>query len=318
MSDQKTTLKSIKPASVNKSLALILTKELINEAPYYIETIHNGGRNKVYQVYVKNYGKLILRISLEQDRLNDFIKEQWCWKKLKEVGVPMPEVLEVGNSIIPFPYMVVRAMEGIPGNRYINPDIKIYREMGKWAKKIHSILTKGYGNIFDWSHNTLSKNKSWRDYLDRELHLWESVSLYEEQQILTADNQKTYVKLANDVVQLKGKPTLVHGDYKLQNILVDKDCKIVSIIDWELAQSNIPQYVEFSHTFFDLNEEEKKEFLKGYGMSWDEYLAIKPELNCLYAARKFRDVRWSVENKDTIQLDTLKKLLNTIIEKQFI
>jgi len=318
MNNNKFGFGQIKSTHINKTLSILLVKELFKETPYYIETIHNGGRNKVYKVYLKNYGNLILRISLEQDRINDYIKEQWCWKKLKEIGVPMPEVLEVGNSIIPFPYMIVHFTRGIHGNKYISPDLKVFREMGKLSKKIHSIKTTEYGSVFEWSHNTLSKNSTWRSYLENELKIWKSINLYEENKILTKQNQENYLSIANDLTKLKTKPSLVHGDYKLQNLLLNKECKIISIIDWELAQSNIPTYIEFSHTFFDFDNNQKAEFLKGYEMDWEEYTLMKPMLNVIFIARKYRDIKWAVENKNTIQLEALKKLFNSLLDKNLI
>jgi hygromycin-B 4-O-kinase len=62
-------------------------------------------------VFVINHveGQFVVRISPEPEKIGAFTKELWATQKVREVGVPSPEVLAVGN-IGSEPYMVKRQL----------------------------------------------------------------------------------------------------------------------------------------------------------------------------------------------------------------
>src|SRR5688572_12655013 len=70
-----------------------------------------GKTNFVFDVFTKK-GNYIVRIATSRAKLNDFVKEQWATQKAREAGVPVPDILEVGHEIIPFPYMLQQKIEG--------------------------------------------------------------------------------------------------------------------------------------------------------------------------------------------------------------
>jgi len=126
-----------------------------------------GLTNFVFQVDHAE-GDFIVRISLEPAKLNDYLKEQWAMLKAREVGVPTPEILEVGNDVIAAPYMVARLMPGREATHH--PDrLAILKEMGRVTARIHCVPTTGFGQTFDWSHNQLSRHETWKEFLHSEL-----------------------------------------------------------------------------------------------------------------------------------------------------
>ncbi|MEO5673344.1 MAG: hypothetical protein ABIQ74_01735 [Chitinophagales bacterium] len=109
----------------------------------------------------------------------------------REKGIPVREILEVGIQLTSKPYMVARKTNGIVATHY--PDrLKIIREMGSYVAIIHSIPTIGYGHIFNWSENTLSKNETWKEYLQNELKLDERLEILDKYKML---RQKDFKKL---------------------------------------------------------------------------------------------------------------------------
>jgi len=64
-----------------------------------------GKTNFVFDVATKE-GNFIVRIANSRAKLNDFMKEQWATQKALSVGVPVPEILEVGHDLISLPYML--------------------------------------------------------------------------------------------------------------------------------------------------------------------------------------------------------------------
>ncbi|HEY5967337.1 MAG TPA: hypothetical protein VIU35_05130, partial [Chitinophagaceae bacterium] len=70
-----------------------------------------GKTNFVFDAITKE-GNFIVRIGGSHAKIHDYFKEQWATQKAMQAGVPVPEILEVGNSIIPFPYMLQQKVEG--------------------------------------------------------------------------------------------------------------------------------------------------------------------------------------------------------------
>src|SRR5678815_3411257 len=58
-------------------------------------------------VFVVNHveGQFVVRISPDRERLSVFKKELWATQKVRQAGVPSPEVLAVGHEVISEPYM---------------------------------------------------------------------------------------------------------------------------------------------------------------------------------------------------------------------
>src|SRR5215213_7395110 len=107
--------------------------------PKKIEFKPAGLTNFVFEAESKK-DKYIVRIASSSGKLNDFIKEQWAVEKAKEKGVPVTEILEVGNKIIGLPYMLQQKLDGKEAQNH--PErLTILRELGAYAKTIHSIRT---------------------------------------------------------------------------------------------------------------------------------------------------------------------------------
>src|SRR6185503_1591149 len=121
-----------------------------------------GKTNFVFEVFTTE-GNYIIRIATSRTKINHFIKEQWATHKALEAGIPVPEILEVGNEIISLPYMLQQKVDGTEAINH--PDrLKILFKLGKYAKKIHTIPTEGFGPMFNWSKNKLSRNKTWMEF----------------------------------------------------------------------------------------------------------------------------------------------------------
>src|SRR5688572_597572 len=149
-----------------KGHARTLIKHYFGSAAQRIKHNSSGLTNFVFGVKHRD-GDFVLRISPDPARLNLFIKEQWAQKAAREAGAPVPEILQVGAEVIPFPYMISTTVEGT--NATNHPErLAILHEMGRWAARINKIKTKGFGETFDWSENQLSQNRSFKEYLENE------------------------------------------------------------------------------------------------------------------------------------------------------
>ena len=228
-----------------------------------------GKTNFVFDVVTKE-GNFIVRIANSRSKLNDFMKEQWVTQKALGIGVPVPEILEVGHEIISLPYMLQQKIEGEEAVNH--PDrLNILQDLGKYASMIHSIPTTGFGKVFDWSKNKLSKKKTWLEFLEKELMVAEGLKFLQNNDILS---KKKIKRLNGEFERLKKwrvTPSLNHCDLRLKNVIVNKGGEIKAILDWEDCSSNCAPYWDFSIALHDLSIDGKQKFLEGYKPDLEEF-----------------------------------------------
>ena len=106
-----------------------------------IKPLSGGLTNFVYAVNVGRE-KLVVRLSDQPEKIHFFQKEQWAVTKAKEKGIPVPAILEVGNDIIPLPYMISGKIDGEEATHH-RCRLDVIREIGRYAAIIHSIATDG-------------------------------------------------------------------------------------------------------------------------------------------------------------------------------
>jgi len=228
-----------------------------------------GKTNFVFDVVTKE-GNFIVRIANSRAKLNDFMKEQWVTQKALGIGVPVPEILEVGHEIIPLPYMLQQKIEGEEAVNH--PDrLNILQDLGKYARMIHSIPTTGFGKVFDWSKNKLSKNKTWLEFLEDELMFAEGLKFLDKYAILNKKKIKILGSEFEKIKKWKVIPSLNHCDLRLKNVIVNEAGEIKAILDWEDCSSNCAPYWDFSIALHDLSIDGKQKFLEGYELDVEEF-----------------------------------------------
>lgn len=261
---------------VNKFKRLVgdVIRHHLGKAPRSIVYKSTGLTNFVFAVK-HHEGDFVVRISPEPARLNSFIKEQWSQKAAREAGVPVPDILEVGLDIIAYPYMISTAVEGYEATHHPKR-AEILSELGRYAAAINSIRTAGFGETFDWSENRLSRNASFKDYLLKEFCYKEKLDILEKNRMLTAQQVRRLLTIFTQSAAKPAKPVLNHGDLRLKNVIVDKEGKIMAIIDWEGATSNIAPQWEISLALHDLGIDAMQHFLDGYGIKPKKLKDIMP------------------------------------------
>jgi aminoglycoside phosphotransferase (APT) family kinase protein len=270
---------AIPDVSEAKKLAKQIVEHHFGSKPKRLEHQSSGLSNFVFMVH-HSEGEFIVRINPDATKLNAYIKEQWAVNKAREVGVPTPEILEVGNEVIPHPYMVSRKAEGKEATEH--PErLSIVREMGRYAALINSIPTDGFGSVFDWSSNQLSRNATWKEYLHNELRLEARLALLKKYRLLPPKKLEQVRSILEKAGKRSLKPRLSHGDIRLKNVLVDDGGKITAFLDWEHCVSTLAPQWELSLSLHDLTVDEKQEFLLGYGLATKKLTEIAPVIKAL-------------------------------------
>jgi aminoglycoside phosphotransferase (APT) family kinase protein len=298
------------PAQIRAKTALArkVVKHHFGSAVKKIEFKPAGKSNFVFDVETKE-GNYIVRIATSRGKLNHFMKEQWATHKAKEAGVPVPDILEVGHELIPFPYMLQQKIEG--KEAIDHPDrLKILSKLGKYARIIHSIPTEGFGPIFNWSKNKLSRNKTWLEFLERELRVIDGLKFLDKHEMLSKKKIKRLHTEFERIKKWKVTPLLNHCDLRLKNVLVNVEGQIKAIIDWENCASNCAPYWDFSIALHDLSIDGKQKFLEGYELDIDEFYRKAYALTAFNIINYIPALQSIIRKKDKKTLELYKLRLD--------
>jgi aminoglycoside phosphotransferase len=240
----------------NKEIENLIEKKF-GEKPLKITDSYKGYDQVVKIVETKN-SKYIFKFPRRE---KEIIKNQaFASKVWTKAGVPVPEVLFYSKD-----FLVESFTEGTPLEELKASDKekkKIYFELGKLMKKMHSVKTKGYGNL---KGKTKGEYKIFEDYVKWRMNLIEnSREVIIENKLLS----KKEIELLDKYIERKLKFSkknqyvLCHQDLCEEHIFV-KNGKISGIIDLADIKSEDPmsdfrRIAKFNDSFLN-------EVIKGYG-----------------------------------------------------
>jgi aminoglycoside phosphotransferase (APT) family kinase protein len=305
-----------RPATrISASKARAMARKIISHhfgGPPRRLVVQDGGLSNHVFIVKHKEGDLVVRLSSNPTRINAYIKEQWAVAKARELKVPTPEILEVGNQVIPFPYMVSRRTEGSEAT-FHKKRIEILRELGSIAARINTIRTTGFGTTFDWSNNQLSLNDSWEEFLAKELDIKNRVKILSKRNMLSRPQLKKLSGILRAAGKIRVWPSLNHGDLRLKNVLVDREGTIKAIIDWEHCISSLP-FWELSVALHDLSIDEKQAFLEGYGLKQPKFVEMAPAIRALNVINYAPEIERLAEAKDFARLEQYKTRLGGALD----
>lgn len=242
-----------------------IAKQYFGQKPRRIVQRGGGLTNLVFEFQVPD-GEYIVRLNVQPQRINHFLKEQWAMAQARRAGVPVPEVLEVDNQVVELPYMVSRKLEGSDATHH--PDrLRLLGELGRLAARLHTVRTHGHGQMFDWSSNQLSHCASWGDYLDHGMDAEGRLAQLQRARMLSRPQAESLQQALAEMRRWRKPPVLNHGDLRLKNLVVDDAGQVQALIDWDESVSAPAPCWDLAIALHDLNDDEKEAFLEGYGMS---------------------------------------------------
>lgn len=284
-----------------RTMARAIITHHFGSKPKRVSPKGGGITNFVYEASHAE-GDFIVRMSPQPAKVKEYLKEQWAMAQARKVGVPVPEVLEVGADVVPIPYMVSRKVEGSEATHH--PErMAVLREMGHLTALIHTIPTTGFGHTFDWSSNQLSRKETWGEYLKRELNIEQRLKVLETNRMLSKPQLTALHATLREIESLEADTVLNHGDMRLKNIMVDEAGQITAVIDWEFCSSNVAPYWDLALALHDLSIDAKQAFLGGYGVREKEVRAMAPILKALNVINYAPFVERAADEKDERRLD---------------
>jgi aminoglycoside phosphotransferase len=280
-------------------LASRITSSVLNEPLVEVRpVVGKGCVNKVFIVETVNQ-KVVIRMSDRGEALDEYTKEAWCIEHAAARGVPVPSVIDVGqcegNA-----YTIQSYIAGDHGIDSPPPKLGIWRELGRYARLIHCIGVHGFGErLSDLTGG--DARESWRRYLEFNIESLTENDPLIKLKILTPPQSK----LIRDIFAgLKGRAYtfgLNHGDFSLNNTIVDKRGKVY-LLDWGSAAAGIVPHHDLMEMLMTNMLEGVPEdaqiqaFCDGHGISPAELKQMKPELESLLLLRAINNLRCAIDS----------------------
>jgi hygromycin-B 4-O-kinase len=271
-----------------------------------------GASNHVFTAE-HDKGLFVLRLSSEPGRLRAYEKECWAIERARAAGVPTPEVIDVGATVIPWPYMLMHRVPGQEATTHPRRP-EILRALGMQAARINAIATTGFGDVFDWAPPEEPRNATWRDFLATELQLDRQLDVLARHEMLPAEQLSALRETLEALGDVPRQPRLNHGDLRLKNVMVDDEGAIVSVLDWEKCISGFAPEWELSLALHDLSVDEKEEFARGYELSPEELERHAPALKALNTINYAPFIERAAEANDVEQLERYRLRLSGALD----
>ena len=177
-------------------------------------------------------------------------REYAVMKALRNTGVPVPDVLHLcdDDTVFGTAFFV---MDHVAGDVYRDPSLPrltreqrrtVFDEMNRVLVCLHSIAPESVGLA------TFGKPGN---YYSRQISRWtEQYRLSETERIEEMDMLAEW--LPRNVPELDDSACIVHGDYRLDNMIFSPgDMKVLALVDWELSTLGHP-YADLAYQCMQL------------------------------------------------------------------
>jgi aminoglycoside phosphotransferase (APT) family kinase protein len=211
------------------------------DAPLVVERIRGGHSNETFFIR-RGTQEWVLRRPPRGPLLptaHDVLREYRVLKALNTTSVPTPRVLLAceDTDVIGAPFYLMERLYGIVIRQEL-PDFAsdiagrqaISRALIDALVELHSV---------DWRAVGLGDFGKPEGYLERQLRRWTG-QLEKSRQRPLPDLDAVTTWLAEHM-PISGPATIVHGDYRLDNVMFANDApRVIGIFDWEMATIGDP------------------------------------------------------------------------------
>ncbi len=295
-----------------EAFAREISRQHFGDEPRRIVRQAGGLSNAVFLVD-NAAGQFAVRLSDAAGRIAAYRKEQWAVALARGAGVPTPEIMVVGDTLVPCAYMIARRIAGHEASHHPRR-LSVLRELGRWAATINGIATVGWGGAFDEARGRVARHDGWSDYVRDELHLEPRLATLAGHGMVAPPRIARLRAVIGAAADRYPRASLNHGDLRLKNVLVDDDGAINAIIDWETSASHLAPAWELSLALHDLAIDAKHEFLAGYGMQPAALLELAPLMKAFNIVNYAPEVRRAAAAGDSATLDRLRMRLNGALD----
>ena len=225
-------------------------------------------------------------------------------EQARKIQIPTSQVLFLGKYES-FHYMAETYILGINGLDSNFSD-EIWFQVGRLAKKFHSIPVSGFGLELSDEHRgifrnpfqaTLEEQVFYNSSCLKKDDILISLGAYEENNIPIIRSIFDYIIQSNYRIGLN------HGDLSRKNTIIDNDMR-VSLIDYGCAIAHIVPFYDFAYILGETVKGREpdismlKHFANGYGISLKIIDDMKKDIFAVMLLTIFDKVRWCFAHND--------------------
>lgn len=208
--------------------------------PLSTEVIPGGKSNITYRVS-DGVGRWVVRrppLGHVLATAHDMVREHRVISALSPTSVPVPATLALcaDPTVIGAPFFVMELMPGTP-----------YRQAHELealgperARAISTRMVEALADLHAVSPDEVGLSDFGRPegFLARQVQRWKKQLDASKSRTLPGADE--LFELLASRVPPDGAPGIVHGDYRLDNLLVDEDDRVTAVLDWEMATIGDP------------------------------------------------------------------------------
>ncbi len=230
-----------------------------------------GEANEVYDITLDNEKHVIFRAATSG--YPNFLQEKWAMDKVKQLKVPVPEIILIKHVIVDGQDRLICLMEKVEGEPLERGEIdfdkldeserrRLVNQAGEILSRIHSVSTDGFGWIVGEGkaeHGTAG------ELIDNLVAKRQDLEKMAREEGIEVNDIGRALEIIEGFREQYSKvsPRLNHGDYSHKHFMV-KDNQIVAILDWGAVRSDSPIY-DFAQWDYWFGEYIPTEWLKeGY------------------------------------------------------
>lgn len=200
-----------------------------------------GGRSNLTYVVGDGRSRWVVRrppLGHVLPTAHDMSREFRVISGLRDTAVPVPEALLLCEDpdVIGAPFYVMSFVEGTP---YRTAD-ELTELGGQRTRAMADALVGTLVDLHAVDPAAVGLGDFGRPegFLERQLRRWKKQLDASRSRDLPGIDE-LHDRLAT-AVPVSGEPSIIHGDYRLDNVLVDKDDKISAVLDWEMSTLGDP------------------------------------------------------------------------------
>jgi aminoglycoside phosphotransferase (APT) family kinase protein len=210
--------------------------------PFEFALITGGHSNLTYRVTDAAGRKLVLRrppLGAVLATAHDMGREHRIIAALAGTGVPVPPALGLcsDEAVNDAPFYVMAFVEGavLDTGAMVEKHVPTSSRCGL-GRHVIEVLAQLHGvNLDSVGLSDLARHEG---YVPRQLKRWRTQWEKSKTRELAAMEQ-VYEALQSGIPEQEGA-TVVHGDYRLGNMLTGSDARIAAVLDWELCTLGDP------------------------------------------------------------------------------
>jgi aminoglycoside phosphotransferase (APT) family kinase protein len=210
------------------------------DGPLSAEVVAGGRSNLTYLVRDDRSRWVIRRPPLGHvlPTAHDMAREHRVITGLRKTKVPVPVTIALCQDpeVLGAPFYV---MEFVPGKPYRRADE--LRELGPdRTRSIAEALVDTLAVLHDVDPATAGLSDFGRPdgFLERQVRRWKKQ--LDSSRSRDLDGIDQLCAALTRAIPSSGAPTIVHGDYRLDNVLIDADDRITAVLDWEMSTLGDP------------------------------------------------------------------------------